>query len=350
MSYAGAAGSAISGLIGAAVSGQAQEAQAQLTEEQRQDLQNALAKINGITSPDGTFNLTPPEQYALQHYATPEAAQAQQVQINPQDRAQQMAALQKLQGYSNGAADSELNAANYNARNNAAVQRQRADAAMMSNLASRGVAGSGLELAAKQQASQNAANSAQSGGLQAAQNNALAKLQGNNAYLSGLGNLRNQDTNLATSNANIINQFNMANTAERNRVNQANVGMTNQQNQMNTAQQNAYQQYLAQMRQQAQQQAFDDKLTQARAAAGQQTTNAEQNYGAGMTGVALGQNTAGQAVSGLGGTAQGIYQSVSGNGGDGFSAYQNQGQTNNGQDVEQAPQAQDDEEGSSFTG
>ncbi len=351
MSDATGLGQIFSSILGAVSAGQAQDQQQKLTEQQRQDLKDALAKITGIQAPDGSFNLTAPEQYALQHYASPESAQAQQVQIDPHDRANQMAALQKLQGYSNGAADSELNAANYNAMNNASLGRQRADAATMQNLASRGVAGSGLEIAAKMQASQNAANQAQAGGLQAAHGLALAKLQGNNDYLKGLSGLRGQDTDLATANANIINQFNMANTSERNRVNQANVGLTNQQNTMNTSQGNAYQKYLAEMKQKAAQQEYDNKLTQARAGAGQQTTNAEQNYGAGMTGVALGQNTIGQIGNAVGGAAQGIYQSVgSHGGGDEFNAFNSLGKTSDGRDVQQKPDEMTDEEGSSFTG
>jgi hypothetical protein len=151
-----------------------------------------------------------------------------------------------------------------------------------------------------------------------------------------LGALRGQDTDLATSNANIINQFNMANTAERNRVNQANVGLTNQQSTMNTQQNNAYQKYLAEKQQEARQQEFQNKIGQAGMAAGESNNLAAANYGAGMTGVALGQNTGAQIANGLGGAAQGIYQSVhnnanSGNGADssdGWSAFQkNSGMT-----------------------
>lgn len=327
---------AASGFMQAGINSMAQDAQHQLSQQQRDDLLSALAKIENINTPGGNFNLSAPEAYALQHYAMPEDAKYQQVQIDPQDRVNQMQALQKLQGYSNGAADSELNAANYNARNNAAMQRQRSDAATMQSLSNRGVAGSGLELAMKQQASQNAANSALSGGLDAAKNNALAKLQGNNAYLQGLGSMRGQDTDLATSNANIINQFNMANSNMRNRVNMANTDMANKQSMMNVGQNNDYAKYMAEQKQKSAQQEFDNKLTQARAAAGQQTSNASTNYGNGMTGAALGANTAGALAGAAGNAAQGIYQSVSSG--------------NNDKPAEKTPQTLNVEHGSTFTG
>lgn len=330
------AGAIIGGAINAGLAAMTQDQQNKLNEQQKADLQDALAKIQGIQTPDGTFELTAPQKYALEHYATPEQARYSQIAVDPQTRSSQMEALQKLQGYSNGAADSELNAANYNARNNAAVQRQRADAATMQNLASRGVAGSGLELAMRQQASQNAANSALGGGLDAAKNNALMKLQGNNAYLSGLSDVRGQDTGLATANANIINQFNMANANERNRVNMANTDIGNRQNSLNTTQQNDYQKYMAEKQQQAKQQEYDNKMNQAKAAAGQQTTNATTNYGAGMTGAALAANTGGAIGSALGNAAQGIYQSVNAN--------------NTDPQVEQTPKSVTDTQGSSFTG
>lgn len=313
-----------------------------MSAEQQAYVRAALERLKGIQTPDTSLSLNSPQGYSLEQYAGPEAAQSQQVAIDPVDRANQMSALSKLQGYSNGAADSELNAANYNAQNNASMQRQRADAATMQNLASRGVAGSGMEMAQKQQASQNAANSALGGGLEAAKNNALTKLQGNNAYLSGLGNLRGQDTGLATANANIINQFNMANTAERNRVNQANVGLTNQQNTMNTQQQNDYLRYMAEAKRQAAQQDFANKMGQGEAVAGQANTLANFGQNAGQTGLALkGAASAGMANT-LGNIGQGIYQGVKSN--------SDWGSGGSNPTVEQTPQAQTDEEGSTFTG
>ncbi len=156
-------------------------------------------------------------------------------------------ALQKLQSVSSGAADSELNAANYNAMNNAAQQQRGATQGILANLSARGTLGSGQELAARMQAAQNGANNSQAGQLQAAAANNQAKLGAQNNLIQGLSGLRGQDTSLATENANINNQFNMHNTDALNATNNANTGIKNQQSTYNTGQNNAYQQALLQL-------------------------------------------------------------------------------------------------------
>lgn len=309
------AGSSLaSGIMGLIAQGD----QGRLSTEQMAQLQDALARIRAIKQPDLAVNLPAPKDYDFQQYASPELAQYQTVNIDPADRQAQLSALAKLQGFATGAADSELNAANYNAINQGQMQRQAADKAALANLASRGTAGSGLELAARLQGSQNAANTSTQAMMEAARNNALAKLQGNNAYLQGMGNLRNQDTAQAEANANIINQFNMANTNARNAINAKNTALKNQQTAMNTGQGNQYQQYIDQEKRRMAQQGYVNQLGQAQAAAGQGNNVAQFGYNAGTQNIGLGLNAGAQFGNIAGDIGQGLaskYSNVGGNGG-----------------------------------
>lgn len=342
-----AGGVAMAG-IGAAQAADANataEEYAQMSQRNASYIQDALDRINSIHKPGAQelgSHMPTPQDYKLAGYATPEDAQYQQVSIDPAVRQAQMQALGKLQGVSNGAADSELNLANFNAMNHAQQGRRSNEAAIMQNMASRGTLGSGMELAQRQQAAQNAANNAQSGTMEAARNNALAKLQATNNYLGGMGNLRNQDTSLATTNADIINKFNMANTAQRNRVNEMNTDTANKQSTMNTGQANQYQQYIDEARRNAVQQQYANAMDQGKSSAGIGNSLANFNQSAGATGLAMGANARSGAYGAAGNAAQGIYQgAMSGaedNSGDNFNPMQNMSKP------ESTPQAQNGEE------
>lgn len=326
---AGAGQALTSGIMGGLSSAQF----GALSAEQQQFLMDQLGKIEGISAPTFNTNLPAPQQLALQQYANPTLGQQTNVQIDPQDRMQQQAALQKLQAVSSGAADSELNAANYRAMQNAAQQEQGANQGILANMASRGTLGSGQELAAKMQAAQNGANNSQSGMLQAAAANNQARLGAQNSLIQGLSNLRGQDTSLASENANIANQFNMYNTGLKNKTAEANTGLTNQSNIYNTGNNNAYQQALIALQNSAGQQTFQDKLGQAQAGAGEANTISNNTMNAGTTGIALGANTASGIAQGAGNLGNALSSLQGGDGG-----YQNV------DDPEQAPKANDNEE------
>lgn len=172
------------------------------------------------------------QQYVFQGYdpylyGDPEAAQYQQIELQPGTREAQLAALMKIQDLGDGYGAAQNEAAQRQAIMNAnQAQKSSRDAAIM-NANARGVGGSGLEFALGQQGSQNASNQALLGGLQGAQNMALQRLQSAHDYSQGLGSLRNQDTDLSSRNADIINRFNMYNTNARNAVNQRNVDVRN---------------------------------------------------------------------------------------------------------------------------
>lgn len=191
-------------------------------------LQDAMNQTNAIAPPQ--YSQTPYEaaQFNPSMYSTPEEAKYQTIDLQPGMRDAQMAALQKMQDMGEGYAASQNQAMSNQAIMNAnQMAKSNRDAAMM-QAGARGVGNSGLAFALGQQGNQQAANSAMMGGLQAAQNAAMQRLQSAQDYSQGLSGLRNQDTDLAAQNANIINQFNMMNTQARNAANQANINMRNQ--------------------------------------------------------------------------------------------------------------------------
>jgi hypothetical protein len=341
-----AAFGAFANLLGTALTTDAntknQQAWQSLTQQQQQFLRDQLAKIEGVADPNFISTLPPQQQLQLEQYMAPILAQSQGVSIDPSDRMAQMDALQRMQGVASGAADSELNASNYKAMQNAAQQQQSQNQAIQQQMAQRGTLGSGQELAAKMQAAQNGANNSQAGMLQAAQNNALERLQGNNQYFQGASGLRGQDTDLASKNADIINQFNLANTATRNNVNQMNTNLANQQNLYNTNQNNAYQQALVNLQNTTAQQKYQDQLGRAGMAAGEANNIANNAMSAGQTQGALNSNTASGIAQGVGNTANSL-AGLFGKGGDSSSGEEDPY-------VENTPKAQDDEEGMSFDG
>lgn len=162
-----------------------------------------------------------------QMYGTPEAAQYQTIAEDPRVRDYQMQALARLQGFADQAANSQEALGRYNAVSDANAVAAQQNAAIRNQMAMRGQGGSGIEFALQQQAAQNAANRAQAGGLGAAQQAALQRLMGMQGVMSGASNVRGMDASVAGRNADIINQFNMANTGARNATAQGNVDMAN---------------------------------------------------------------------------------------------------------------------------
>lgn len=168
-------------------------------------------------------------------YQNPILALAEKIQIDPQMREKQMAALNQMDDMSNGYGAAQAEATRRQAIMEAnQMAKARSDAASM-NASMRGVGGSGLDYALQAQSSQDAANRAMMGGLQGAQQAAQQKYMGNIAYQQGLGNLRNQDTDLASKNSSIANQFNLYNTGLQNQIQNANtqVGNSNIMNNQN---------------------------------------------------------------------------------------------------------------------
>lgn len=160
-------------------------------------------------------------------YGTPEAAKYETINVDPRTREMALQALQRLQGYSDQAADSSEVLGRTRAINEANQLAGQREGAIAAAAARRGQGGSGLEYVLRNQAAQAGAARAQSGGLESAQQAALQRLQGTQSALQGANAIRVQDVDLAGRNAAIINAFNMANSNARNAANFANVDARN---------------------------------------------------------------------------------------------------------------------------
>lgn len=201
---------------------------------------------------------------------TPEMAQATMIQEDPGLRSQQASHLMRMAGLAEQGL-SDVDQAGFERARSMAGQISRAgNAAALQNATARGVGGSGLEFAMREQAAQDGAQRAQEAGLQQAAESARQRAMYQQAYGNALGNVRSQDFTANRANADILNNFNQYNT-----------GATNQARQWNVGNRNSAQQYNNGL----QQQQFGNRMNQAAGMTGANTGMA-QGYAA--------QNAAGQ--------------------------------------------------------
>lgn len=170
--------------------------------------------------------------------------QAQQIQDDPLIKSAQMSALQKLSGLADTGLSDVDQAGFENARSIGSQVAHGADQAALQNATSRGVAGSGMEFAMREQGAQDAASRAQQAGLQQAADSARQRALYQKTYGDALSSQRSQDFQQSAANTDILNRFNQANTGRRDQISQANTSGSNQaqmynnQGQINTQQQN----------------------------------------------------------------------------------------------------------------
>lgn len=225
-------------------------------------LKQNQALYSNINTPD--YQQYKPEDYTLAGSYDPEAANATTVSEDPALRSQQQSYLMKLAGLSDTGL-SDVDAAGFaNARNIADQISRSGTQAAVQNAQARGVGGSGLEFAMREQASQDAAGRAQQAGLDQAAQSAKQRALYDQAYGGALGGVRAQDFSANSANANILNQFNMANTQNRNQAQLYNLGQAQNISNANTTQHNSAQQYNNQL----QQQMFNDQLEKANGQSG----------------------------------------------------------------------------------
>lgn len=165
--------------------------------------------------------------FSPEAYRTPEAASYQTINVDPRTRDIAMSALGRLQGFADQAATSQEALGRANALNDANSLAGQREGAIAAAAQRRGQGGSGLEYVLRNQAAQEGAMRAQTGGLESAQQAALQRLMGTQASMQGAQSMRGQDIGLAAQNAAIINAFNMANTNARNAANSANTDLRN---------------------------------------------------------------------------------------------------------------------------
>lgn len=169
--------------------------------------------------------LTPEIESALNQ----DASELKKISVSPEYAQAQREALVRLQREGEeGGLTLEDRLANEQALQASATQERGARGAILSNLAERGMAGSGQELAAKLSASQNAANQARMSGLQTASDARKRALQAILQSGDLAGNIRGQEFGEQAKIAeaqDVINKFNIANqqgVQERN-VNRGNI-------------------------------------------------------------------------------------------------------------------------------
>lgn len=193
-----------------------------ITEDDSLDAANAAtaAGMNYMKSldvPELSF-----KNYIAENF-NPEMMEATLIEEDPSLRALQMAALERLGGLAETGL-SEVDELGFLEAQNMAGQIARGGReAALQDAASRGLAGSGLEFAMREQANQEAAQRAQQAALQQAATAAQQRAQYQMAYQNALGNQRQQDFGVNQANTNIMNQFNQANTQARNEAQLGNI-------------------------------------------------------------------------------------------------------------------------------
>jgi hypothetical protein len=163
----------------------------------------------------------------------PTMAQASTISEDPSLRGMQMNALNNLAGLSTTGLSAIDQQGFENARQMAGQIASSGNAAALQNAQARGVGGSGLEFAMREQANQDAAGRAQQASLQQAADSARQRALYNQAYGQMAGQVRGQDYNTNAANAGILNNFNMYNTNATNQARQYNVGQQNYAQQYN---------------------------------------------------------------------------------------------------------------------
>lgn len=305
----GALGGAIGGIVGNIAAGGDQDRAAA-------DQAAALAAIQGVNIPT-----VQEMQWALQNYQnagslSPALTQILQanptaynnIKIDPRALSAQMSALQSLQDQSHMGLSQADRQALQEITNQTNGQAQAQNASIMQNMAQRGMAGGGAELAARLSASQNASNQANMQGMSVAaqaQRNALNAL----SQYGALGSqVRGQDYQQAADAAHANDYINMFNTQNAQNVGNQNTGiqnnaqlynLQNKQNIMNANTGIANQQDMHNTG--LYQQVYQDQMQKAGALAGQYGINSNyyNNQAAGTRGMWAGVGSGvGQAMGG----------------------------------------------------
>jgi len=165
--------------------------------------------------------------FSPENYQDPTLAQATLGQDSVEGRAAQLAALQQMAALTDQSATSSSALGRNQAEMDARQLAQSREGMIRQDAARRGQVGGAADMIARQQAGQAAANQNLNAGLQNAQQAALMRLAGTQAGAGMAGQLRGQDQNMSLANANIQNQFSLANTAALNAVKQQNTQLHN---------------------------------------------------------------------------------------------------------------------------
>jgi len=255
-----------------------------------------VSAINGVQTPTDLTNPIYYQQYKSAGNLTPAQeqtinaapSQAAQVTANPNLVNAQMQALNTLKGLSQSGMSAQDKATYNQMQQTANAQAQGQKAAALQNFAQRGMAGSGASLMAQLNAGQNAANQANSGGLQVAGQASQNALNALGQYGNQAGSMNTQQygqQQQAAQAADALNRFNTQNQQSqqaRNVAGQNSAQQYNLQNQQQIGNANTGQANAEMLRQvNAQQQEYQDAMQKAGALSGASFTgaNAYNNMG-----------------------------------------------------------------------
>lgn len=285
MAVATVAAPVIGGLIGAA------------TGNQNRDAANANA--NRAAEIIGAVQVPELKQWLLEQYAsagefTPDMLQALSldpsaqgaISTNPVERQKLVSQIDTLINASKTGNTPEDQAAYNLAIRNSAGQANAQQGAILNNMAARGVAGSGVELAMRLDAQQKENDRLQQAALEEAKNRNALRMQALEASTGALSNLRGADYQQALNAANATDAINKANVQNQQSVMNQNTSNMNDAQKFNLAnrqrladantdtvnKQNTYNNTTLP------QQNFSNQMQKATAQAGQANSQAQQQY------------------------------------------------------------------------
>jgi hypothetical protein len=204
-----------------------------LDAESYQALMNVIAP-GTVYAPSMYDYIAQPEAYQYGYLGDAESTLAAD---SPEMRAMQIKALGELQDRAESGLDAKSRAEMARAKLNAGEMARGREEAIIQNMQARGMAGSGVEAAMRQIASQQAANRLGQAGLDEASVNAQQRALATLQAMQGAGNVRGQDVALNQSNADILNRFALENSARAQQIANANTALRNRTMENNIAEQ-----------------------------------------------------------------------------------------------------------------
>lgn len=145
----------------------------------------------------------------------PDELKYELIKEDPELRKMQMDNILSLQDTAEGRISSKSDAERIRAIRDANDLARARNGQIISDSASRGLSGGGLELAMRMQSGQDSANRLQDAELKSAADSALERLQAKGQLSSALTGLRGQDFSNNQQNTDIINKFNVLNSERK---------------------------------------------------------------------------------------------------------------------------------------
>lgn len=237
--------------------------------------QQILNQYQNLQVPNMPWQEYAPEEIGLAGTYSPEMMLGREITERPELLSQQQAYLAQLKDLSEKGLSDVDQAAFEQARQQAGQMARGSREALQSQMAARGMGGSGQELLSKELANQQAAERARASAMEQAAQSARQRALYAQAYGGELAGQRAADVSTAAKNVDIINAFNQMNTQARNQAAQQNLATRQALMGQNVQGRNLAQQYNIEGRRGAAQQAFANQLAKLQGMTGAQGTQAK---------------------------------------------------------------------------